>query len=181
MKDYGGMKHFAPIHTSRHSAGFTLVELTIVILMLAILAALAMPKITQGTTDSVAAAAGINARAMATRIAKFNTDEGRFPTVNELDPNWFASKRLPLNPFRQDIQTTADNIAVDNGVNDYSHPIHKFIRTDDDHLKTFWYNPNNGRFRALVDAPGSSARMVELYNKANGSNFDLSTALAVTD
>ncbi|MEM9754011.1 MAG: prepilin-type N-terminal cleavage/methylation domain-containing protein [Planctomycetota bacterium] len=63
---------------NRHH-GFTLVELTIVILVLAILAALVMPKFSEATQRAEAAQIGTTMRAFAGAVQRYHAEHGTFP------------------------------------------------------------------------------------------------------
>ncbi len=146
-----------------HQTAFTLVELIIVIAILGILAALVAPRYLKASADSKAHAAATSVIAVQTKINEYNAINGEFPAT--IDPNWFAGKSLPSNPYDPDM---ASPIKVDDTAGeDATHPRIKFIRSDG----TFWYNPQNGRFRALVSKQSTNTETLAVYNKANSSNL----------
>lgn len=142
-------------------AGFTLVELTIVIMILSILAAIVVPKVSQGSDQSRAAVAATTANAVQTKIFEHNAINGAFPAV--IDPTWFVDKSLPVNPW--DPAYAGSPIIYDNSAAATdTHPVFKFFRGNG----VFWYNPKNGRFRALVPPQATLSATLEVYNQSNG-------------
>lgn len=103
---------------NQHSArkrGFTLIELLVVILILAILAALIVPRIVNRQDDAKVAAAKSDIRTLSNELNKFKLDTGRFPTTEEglqalrTQPNdadgWkgpYLEKDVPLDPWQND-------------------------------------------------------------------------------
>ena len=65
----------------RHA--FTLIELLLVMVILAILAAVVVPKFTARSKDAKIAAAKTSVSAFNTAIATFEVDMGRYPTASE--------------------------------------------------------------------------------------------------
>lgn len=63
--------------------GFTLIELLVVILILAILAALVVPRMIGHTDDAKRAAAVANIKEFSDALQRFRLDTGRFPTSEE--------------------------------------------------------------------------------------------------
>jgi general secretion pathway protein G len=63
--------------------GFTLIELMVVILIIAILAALVVPKVIGRTDDAKVGAAKSDISALSTAIDTFRLDCGRYPTTEE--------------------------------------------------------------------------------------------------
>lgn len=152
----------------RHASGFTLVELTIVVLMLAILAALVIPKFSDGADESRTSATATTVKSVATMI-QYHTNSPDNPTGDiptNVDPDWFANNQLPTNPFQEDyagprILNDAAAAATQ------THPTFKTIGANG----VFWYNPSNGRFRALIPDQGSEAANLKLYNDVNASTL----------
>jgi len=68
---------------SRSSLGFTLVELLVVILIIAILAALIVPKLLGRTGDAKISAAKANLSTLSQSLQNFRLDCGRYPTSDE--------------------------------------------------------------------------------------------------
>lgn len=146
----------------RLEGGFTLVEILIVVIILGILAALVVPKFSNASTDSKAAAAAATCRVVQQKILEYRGTNGSYPAT--IDPAWFAGGNLPKSPFNP---LYADPIEVDTtSTADIRHPRIKSISTS---LKPFWYNASNGLFRARVTLQSSTAKTLELYNKANNS------------
>lgn len=92
--------------------GFTLIELLVVILILAILAALIVPKVINRTSDAKRAKAASDIAALTTAINQFRLDCDRFPSTDEglealrADPGetrgWrgpYLEKALPPDPW----------------------------------------------------------------------------------
>jgi general secretion pathway protein G len=102
----------AKAHKSRK--GFTLIELLVVILIIAILAALIVPKIVGRTEDAKIATAKSDIATLSTQINAFRLDCDRYPTSDEgltaltTQPNdvpgWKGPyiERLPQDPWRHD-------------------------------------------------------------------------------
>ncbi len=142
--------------------GFTLVELTIVILILAILAAIVMPKITESSDESRIAATATTVAGVNAKIQEVLAQQGDYPAT--VQASWFLSGKLPENAWALDYSGTT--IWVDNTATlSQTHPALKHIRN----LGTFWYNPSNGRFRALVPLQATDADTLDLYNACNAS------------
>ena len=139
--------------------GFTLVEILIVVAILGILAALVAPRYLKASADSKAQAAATTVIAVQSKINESEALTGSFPAA--IDPTWFADNALPSNPYDP---THATPILYDTSAStEITHPRIKFIRNNG----AFWYNPNNGRFHALVSRQPSNDETLALYNSAN--------------
>jgi general secretion pathway protein G len=100
---------------SRSSAaqrGFTLIELIVVVLILAILAALVVPRVVGRTSDAKRAKAAADIATMASLLQQYRVDNDVYPSTEEgLDalrkqpsntPNWrgpYSSKDIPTDPW----------------------------------------------------------------------------------
>ena len=67
----------------RPQSGFTLLELMVVLLILALLASIAAPRVTKYLSKAKSQTAGIQIHALAAAIDSFQLDVGRFPTNEE--------------------------------------------------------------------------------------------------
>lgn len=99
---------------SRRS-GFTLIELLLVLVILAVLAALVIPKFTGRSQQARETAATTDISRISTAIAAFEIDTGRYPTTEEgisaliTQPagvnNWHqALEKAPLDPWGNSYQ-----------------------------------------------------------------------------
>ncbi len=99
------------MHKKRRNA-FTLIELLVVILILAILAALIVPRVVNKTGDAKRAKAASDIAALGTALQSFRLDCDRYPTTEEgldalrVEPsgvnNWrgpYLDKPLPPDPW----------------------------------------------------------------------------------
>lgn len=150
----------------RTAPGFTLVELTIVVLMLSILAAMVIPKISSGTDESRTSATAATVKSVNTMI-QFEINDpdnvnGDIPAT--IDPDWFANKQLPVNPWDEGFSGPRVEVDATAGA-DQTHPVFKTFRGNG----VFWYNPSNGRFRALIPDQGDADVNLELYNAVNSA------------
>ncbi len=152
----------------RAASGFTLVELTIVVLMIAILAAMVIPKLSNGTDQSRSGATAAIVKSVQTMIqyAENSPDNftGTIPAT--IDPNWFADKKLPINPWDEGYAGARVNNDA-SATASQTHPTFKTIAANG----VFWYNPSNGRFRALIPDQGSDEANIALYNAVNSTNI----------
>ena len=71
------------MNTRRSNRGFTLIELLLVMVILAILAAIVVPKFTGRIEDSKIKAAKADISNLKTSLGLFEIDNGRFPTTAE--------------------------------------------------------------------------------------------------
>lgn len=69
--------------SSSRRFGFTLIELLVVILILAILAAMIVPRVIGRTDDAKRAKAATDLAALASALSQFHLDVGRYPTTEE--------------------------------------------------------------------------------------------------
>ncbi len=151
-----------PGRRAARAAGFTLVEILIVVIILGILAALVMPKFTSASQESKAAAAAAICRNVQQKVLEYRSTHGQYP--DDIDPTWFAGKALPKSPFDPTHETPIEyDTASPESVR---HPRFKFTNAS---TAPFWYNPANGMFRARVTAQATTAKTLELYNKANAA------------
>ena len=99
----------------RSNKGFTLIELLVVILILAILAAMIVPKLIQRSGQAKEAAAKADLSTFARMLEAFRLDCGRYPTTEEglgalvTQPsdatNWkgpYLTKDVPQDPWAHD-------------------------------------------------------------------------------
>lgn len=91
-------------------SGFTLIELLLVLVILAVLAALVIPKFTGRSQQARETAATTDISRISTSIAAFEIDTGRFPTTEEgigaliTQPagvsNWHQGlEKMPVDPW----------------------------------------------------------------------------------
>lgn len=91
---------------------FTLVELMVVVLIIAILAAMIVPKLVSRTSDAKISKAQADIRTLSSQIDAFRIDVGRYPTTEEglqvlrVPPgdavNWkgpYINKDIPMDPW----------------------------------------------------------------------------------
>ena len=73
--------------------GLTLIELLIVVLILAALAAIAIPRMSQNSTNAKTQACKTNISTMNAQIELYNANNGTWPTLNAIttDTNYFPS------------------------------------------------------------------------------------------
>ena len=67
----------------RTRAGFTLIELLLVLVILAVLAAVVVPKFTGRSEQARIAAAKTDVKMLETALENFEVDNGRYPTTDE--------------------------------------------------------------------------------------------------
>jgi len=67
----------------RHTAGFTLIELMVVIIILGLLAAIVMPRIVGETDKARYGAAQVQMRILEDALKRYKLDNGAFPTTEQ--------------------------------------------------------------------------------------------------
>lgn len=85
--------------SSRGSAGFTLLELIVVVSMIGILAALALPNLIQMPTRAKEAVLKTNLRAIRQALDQYNGDIGRYPSTLEALTDEGYLRDIPFDPF----------------------------------------------------------------------------------
>ncbi|MCC6445837.1 MAG: type II secretion system major pseudopilin GspG [Armatimonadetes bacterium] len=99
-------------HAARGRSGFTLIELLVVILILAILAALIVPRVVGRTSDAKRAKAASDIATLSSLLQQYRVDNDAYPTTEEglqalwVKPsdakNWrgpYTSKDIPVDPW----------------------------------------------------------------------------------
>ena len=102
------------IHAARHSSGFTLTDMVVVLVILSILAVLVVPKVMSRPDDARVTAAKSDINAIAGALELYRFDNYRYPTTEEGlqalvtrpagddTPNWKPGgylKAVPLDPW----------------------------------------------------------------------------------
>ena len=115
------MKQQSINQSSNRKKGFTLIELMVVIIILAILAALIIPKVVTRQDDAKFAQAQTNMKELAKALEQFRIDCDRYPTSEEgLEAlreapadvnNWrgpYITKGIPPDPWTRDFEYDSD-------------------------------------------------------------------------
>ena len=107
-------------HQLKNNRGFTLIEIMVVIVILALLAALVAPKLIGRSDDAKIADAKVQIRNIETGLKLYKLDSGVYPTteqglqslvekptVGQIPNNWRAggyleSKSIPKDPWKND-------------------------------------------------------------------------------
>ncbi|MEM1099605.1 MAG: prepilin-type N-terminal cleavage/methylation domain-containing protein [Planctomycetota bacterium] len=139
----------------RSARAFTLVELTVVLLVLAILAGVVLPRIVNASDEAQAAAAATNLAIIQKQVDRYAAEHGVYPDA------------IPKNPF-----------VPDDAADYYAEPISRAWKIEPE-FKTpipraythWWYNPNLGSVRARVSEQASDAETLALYNRVNGRSI----------
>ncbi len=152
------------MHPCRPSnSGFTLVELLIVAIVLAIFAGAVVTNFSDSTNDSRAAAAAAAVRAVQGSIDRHHAVNGSYPA--DLDRAWFQAYKLPTSPYL----TPAADGTVSN-VQDIAGKIYPTYKSDLRHDRPFWYNRSNGIVRIRVPYQGNEQATIDLFNRVNGTS-----------
>ena len=102
-----------PMGTTRRAGGFTLIEIMIVIVIIAMLAALVGPRLIGALSGSKVKATKIQIEALSNALDTFHLDTGRYPTVQEGLPALVAnSQPTPIpnwrGPYLKKLKIPAD-------------------------------------------------------------------------
>ncbi len=163
-------------------AGFTLIELIAVVVVLAILAGVALPRYFDHGDEARIAAARQARGAIATAItndklqdAMINGGEGTWPP--DLDGILESQQGYEeFNPWRAPGQAVYN---IDHGGPDKWHMRYKTIELGvASGWGAIWYNPENGAVRFRVPDQGNEAATLALYNRVNATSV---TSLSQTD
>ena len=149
-----------PLDQPTRTQGFTLLELLIVAVLLAVFAAIIVPSLTGADDEATAATAYSVVRTVGRILERKRDENGDWPA--NIEAEWFRGHKLPVNPFEPTHRRTIRQ-NIDPDPTEW-HPSQKTTRNH-----PFWYNPSNGAFRVLVPQQPTDAETVALYNLANGS------------
>ncbi len=153
-----------PPTAERLTRGFTLIELLIVIAIIAILAALAVPNFMEAQTRAKVSRASADFRAVATALEAYRMDTGRYPKGNH-------SSRV-LNPwgnrygYKPTLERLSTPIAYLTGESAFYDPFKALWRYDDDLEE-----------RDAIDIPPGDLKNKQLYwyagrNHTGASEWD---------
>ncbi len=141
---------------------FSLIELVVVVVILGVIGAIAVPRMSgMASRAKVQGAAGA-VQAVRSVIEEYRAINGSPPAT--LGTESFYGKSRPRNPYAPlgptDIEILAAGVSV-------TEPVEKTTTAS----RAFWYNSDNGEFRARVADLGSALATVELYNAVNGTSI----------
>lgn len=168
------MRPFCPIHHRPRRPAFTLVELVVVIVVLAILGGVAIPTLFNTSDKAREATAAGNRATLAAALNQFRLDRAAsgsaaWPATLDLvldtrqGEQFFNPYRLPNQPV---YLPEPGNSAT---------KWHVQIKTVEQRMTSqykgcIWYNNVNGAMRFCVARQANNAQTIALYNRVNGSN-----------
>jgi len=155
------------------SRAFSLLELVVVVVILGVIGAIAVPRVSGFAARSKVSAASASVRMIQKRIIEEEAAEGRYPSA--IDPDWFSAGEIPPNPFEK---TSPRSVQVVKAGASVTEPVNKTVGSG---RSAYWYNMDNGSFRARVAAQGSTGATVALYNEVNGTTLTDESDVDITD
>ncbi|MEM8783308.1 MAG: type II secretion system protein [Planctomycetota bacterium] len=155
--------------------GFTLVELTLVIAILAVLAALVLPRFADATQDASETAAQTNLAIIQRQVDKYHGMHGEYP--GDVLSDWFVGGTLPANPLADFDTASVVEVQAD-GNADQTEPADKVMTAAS--TSAWWYNPGTGQVRARIKVKADPVESLLLYNRVNGVNANSLADLIAT-
>lgn len=143
--------------------GFSLIELLVVVVILGVIGAIAIPRLGGMIERSRVRGAAGAVSAARSAIEEYRATHGGLPTT--VDASMFYGGSFPRNPYAASHEVTGMQVVA--GGATVTEPGIKTIETK----KAFWYNKDNGEFRARVANQGTNARTLALYNTVNGTSL----------
>ena len=146
-------------------AGFTLIDLMIVVVILGILAALVMARYGEFREPAVLASLQTNLRTMRD-LVRYHREISGGEWPERIEADWFPAGRLPDHPentFDVPVLQVVERPPV-------LHPSDKTL--DAGVLGAYWYNSGNGRVLARVAARETNADTLAFYHEVNSTSPD---------
>lgn len=148
--------------------GFSLIELVVVVVILGVIGAIATPRFSGMVARSKVQGAAGAVNAARSVIEEYRAVHGSPPV--KVSAEHFHSEQLPRNPYATTLHQSIEVVSAGAGITE---PATKTLGGQ----TSFWYNADNGEFRARVPAQGSAAATMALYNAVNQTQVTGTTAV----
>lgn len=150
-----------PHRRPRSFRAFSLIELIIVISVLGILAAIVIPRFANSKEQAAEAALATTVHGVSTKLTDVYANTGDWPAT--IEASWFLGGEP--NHAQNTFGVPMIQIVTTDGL---KHPADRVLKAGVG--GAFWYNPNEGVFRARVADQGSAAATLAMYNKVNNAD-----------
>jgi prepilin-type N-terminal cleavage/methylation domain len=151
--------------TGMTARAFTLVEVIVVVVVIGILAAVAIPQFAGASQEGRVATAMMNLKTFRDTLDRRTIDSGGQPPAT-IDPAWFKGGLIPENPF-----DAAHPRAVQIAARAYHEPTVLVVPSAPSHGDShgWWYNPTHGEVWSRVAGFKTSAESLAAFRNVNGT------------